>query len=79
MIDIVCKRDGKIWQTFSFSASETVAYQTDKATVILYSQDPDADLNKLSRALQLVVHRTQKENETAGRRKAPRIVEKWKT
>ena len=78
MINVVCtKENGELLQSLSFPASEMVAYQTEKATVILYSKDPDADLNKLSRALQLVVDGTQKVIETAGLRKAQGIVEKW--
>ena len=78
MINVVCtKENGDLWQSFSFTAAELLAFQTDKATVILYSQDPEADLNKLSRALQLVVDGTQKVIETAGLRKAQGIVEKW--
>ena len=80
MINVVCtKENGDLWQSFSFTAAELLAFQTDKATVILYSQDPEADLNKLSRALQLVVDGTQKVIETAGLRKAQGIVEKWNT
>ena len=77
MIDVVYKRDGQIREEYSFLASETLSVTTDQYTVLLYSKNPDADLEQLYRTLSIVVAGIRRTIDTVALAKARCLVAKW--
>ena len=77
MIDVVYKRDGQIREEYSFPASETLSVTTDEYTVLLYSKNPDADLEQLYHTLSIVVAGIRKTIDAVALAKARHLVAKW--
>lgn len=77
MIDVELKCDGKIVQSLSFCASATLVIQTDRYTMVLYSQKQDSDLETLFRRVDMVISGMSEAVNATAMRTLRAIVTKW--